>query len=159
MEVLNKKWSKLIKDCAKYYLGKQARLWSFEVKKKINRGNVRESFFQALSNSSWAHYGYLVAPRLDDPGGDTKHELEMLCTRHGIGFILLNVEFPEESKKLIPAKERTEIDWNMANRLAEENEDFETYLTKVDIFCDKPTKEVLKSTWLNINKQTYKPKS
>ncbi|MCC8418213.1 MAG: hypothetical protein LN590_01020 [Rickettsia endosymbiont of Glossina mortisans submortisans] len=29
MEVLNKKWSPLIKNCAKYYGGKQARLWSF----------------------------------------------------------------------------------------------------------------------------------
>ncbi len=37
MEVLNKKWSPLIKNCAKYYGGKQARLWSFEVKKKIKR--------------------------------------------------------------------------------------------------------------------------
>ncbi|ABV79654.1 hypothetical protein A1I_06690 [Rickettsia bellii OSU 85-389] len=125
MEVLNKNWSPLIKDCAKYYTGKQARLWSFEVKREINRSNVRESFFQALSNSSWAHYGYLVAPILDETKADTKNELEMLCTRHGIGFILLNVDFPEDSKKLIPARERSEIDWNMANRLAEENKNFE----------------------------------
>ncbi len=33
-------------------------------KKIINRSNLRESFFQALSNSSWAHYGYLVAADL-----------------------------------------------------------------------------------------------
>ncbi|MFV9867318.1 hypothetical protein [Rickettsia conorii] len=33
MEVINEKWSSLIKDCAKYYAGKQARLWSFEAKK------------------------------------------------------------------------------------------------------------------------------
>ncbi|CEO18059.1 hypothetical protein RMONA_08575 [Rickettsia monacensis] len=128
MEVLNKKWSLLIKDCAKYYGGKQARLWSFEVKKKISRSNVRESFFQALSNSSWAHYGYLVAPILDEIRSDTRHELEMLCIRHGIGFILINMEFPEDSEILILAREKSEIDWNMANRLAEENKDFENYL-------------------------------
>ncbi|BDU59707.1 hypothetical protein FLA4_01170 [Candidatus Rickettsia kotlanii] len=46
MEVLNEKWSSLIKDCAKYYTGKQARLWSFEAKKIINRSNLRESFFR-----------------------------------------------------------------------------------------------------------------
>ncbi|MFY9589461.1 hypothetical protein [Rickettsia endosymbiont of Halotydeus destructor] len=152
MEVLNKKWSKLIKDCAKYHGGKQARLWSFEVKKKISRSNVREFFFQALSNSSWAHYGYLAAPILDNPGDDTRHELEMLCTRHGIGFILINTIFPEDSKILIPARERFDIDWNMANRLADENKDFENYLNKVDMFCMKPEKNVLENTWSNINK-------
>ncbi|WP_209445217.1 hypothetical protein [Rickettsia fournieri] len=36
----------------------------FLSKKIINRSNLRESFFQALSNSSWAHYGYLVAADL-----------------------------------------------------------------------------------------------
>ncbi|MFP3012289.1 MAG: hypothetical protein ACEY3D_04935 [Rickettsia sp.] len=152
MEVLNKKWSPLIKNCAKYYGGKQARLWSFEVKKKIKRSNVRESFFQALSNSSWAHYGYLVAPILDEIRSDTRHELEMLCTRHGIGFILINMEFPEDSEILIPAKEKPEIDWNMANRLAEENKDFKNYLSKVDIFCEKPTEAVIESIWYNIDK-------
>lgn len=64
MEVLNEKWSLLIKDCAKYYAWKQTRLWSFEAKKIINRSNLRESFFQALSNSSCAHYGYVVAADL-----------------------------------------------------------------------------------------------
>lgn len=32
--------------------------------KIINRSNLRESFFQALSNSSCAHYGYVVAADL-----------------------------------------------------------------------------------------------
>ncbi|WP_245969170.1 hypothetical protein [Candidatus Rickettsia colombianensi] len=67
----------------------------------------------------------------------------MLCIRHGIGFILINMEFPENSEILIPAREKSEIDWNRANRLAEENKDFENYLNKVDMFCKKPTKEVV----------------
>ncbi len=56
MEVLNKKWSPLIKNCAKYYGGKQARLWSFEVKKKIKRSNVRESFFRLYQ----IHHGHIM---------------------------------------------------------------------------------------------------
>lgn len=150
MEVLNEKWGSLIKDCAKYYGGKQARLWSFEAKTEINRSNLRESFFQALSNSSWAHYGYLVAADLIENRPDTRHELEMLCTRHGIGFILVDMKNPEDSKISIPARERSEIDWNMANRLAEENTDFEDYLNNVDTFYKK--QKVTDSTWFNINK-------
>jgi hypothetical protein len=41
--------------------GQSVRLWSFEVKKELNSSNVRKSFFQAVSNSSWANEGYLVA--------------------------------------------------------------------------------------------------
>ena len=37
------------------------RLFSFELKKSLTKSNYREAFFQAVSNSSWAHEGYLVA--------------------------------------------------------------------------------------------------
>ena len=43
------------------YSDKRTKLWSFEAKLLINRSNVRECFFQAVSNSSWANFGYLVA--------------------------------------------------------------------------------------------------
>ena len=36
-------------------------LYSFELKKKIDRSNYREYFFQAVSNSSWANEGYFLA--------------------------------------------------------------------------------------------------
>ncbi|MCC8371061.1 MAG: hypothetical protein LN566_07055 [Rickettsia endosymbiont of Stiretrus anchorago] len=138
LEVLNQKWTLIIKECAKHSVGKQAKLWSFEVKTEITRSNLRESFFQALSNSSWAHFGYLVAADLiESKQNDTRHELEMLCARHDIGFILLDKKDPENSNILIPAKEKSEVDWNIANRLAEENKDFESYLNKFDTFYKK----------------------
>jgi hypothetical protein len=34
------------------------KLYSFEVKKRLSFSNLREAFFQAVSNSSWAHEGY-----------------------------------------------------------------------------------------------------
>ncbi len=37
------------------------KLYSFEIKKELSFSNLREAFFQAVSNSSWAHEGYLVA--------------------------------------------------------------------------------------------------
>ena len=52
---------------------RKVRLWSLEVKILINRSNVRETYYQAVSNSSWANLGYLVAAQID--GADTLHEL------------------------------------------------------------------------------------
>ena len=48
----------------------------------------------------------------------------MLAGLHGIGLIELDVESPADSQILIPARERSDVDWNAANRLAEENTDF-----------------------------------
>jgi hypothetical protein len=36
------------------------RLLSFEIKRELSFTNLRESFFQTVSNSSWANEGYLV---------------------------------------------------------------------------------------------------
>jgi len=107
-------------------------LWSFEVKQLINRSNVRECFFQAVSNSSWANFGYLVAAEVG--GQDTLKELRMLFAAHGIGFIKLEADNPADSQVLIPARERDEIDWGMVNRLAVENKDFLTYVKLVKQF-------------------------
>ena len=139
-EVLNKNWVREIKECVKVYSDKKTKLWSFEVKLKINRSNLREAFFQTVSNSSWANYGYLVASEIR---GDAMSELRILASLHGIGFIRLDVDDLSDSQILIPAKERAEIDWNTANRLAEENKDFEEYIQHIrqfyqtDIWKDK----------------------
>lgn len=37
------------------------KLFSFEMKKALSFDNLRECYFQAVSNSSWANEGYLVA--------------------------------------------------------------------------------------------------
>ena len=61
-------------------------------------------------------------------------ELRMLSSLHGIGMIHLNAENPAESQIIIPAKERNEIDWDTANRLAEENRDFLDYIKLIRHF-------------------------
>jgi hypothetical protein len=98
----------------------------------INRSNVRECFFQAVSNSSWANFGYLVAAEIE--GQDTLQELRMLFAAHGIGLVKLDVDNPSESQVLIPARERAEIDWDTVNRLATENRDFLDYVKLVKQF-------------------------
>ena len=111
---------------------RKVRLWSLEVKILINRSNVRETYYQAVSNSSWANLGYLVAAQID--GVDTLNELRILYGMHGIGLIKLNRENPTESEILIPARERTEIEWQMCSRLANENPDFRAFMRKVRQF-------------------------
>lgn len=142
MEDLTTDWEQKVKDCVQQYSDKKTKLWSFEVKLLINRSNVREAFFQAVSNSSWANYGYLVAPKL---ANDAIKELRILSALHGIGFILLNAENPAESQLLIPAKERAEVDWNTANRLVEENSDFKDFIEEITYFYQ--TGKIKLSDW------------
>jgi hypothetical protein len=132
MEDLGIEWHQEVRDCVNQYSDKRTKLWSFEAKLLINRSNVRECFFQAVSNSSWANFGYMVAAEIE--GQDTLKELRMLFSAHGIGLIKLDADNPTESQVLIPARERDEIDWDMANRLATENKDFLEYVKLVKQF-------------------------
>ncbi|MDM4772184.1 COG2958 family protein [Solimonas sp. SE-A11] len=132
MEDLGAEWHQEVRDCVNQYSDKRTKLWSFEAKLLINRSNVRECFFQAVSNSSWANFCYLVAAEIE--GQDTLKELRMLFAAHGIGVIKLDADNPAESQVLIPARERDEIDWDMANRLATENRDFLDYVKLVKQF-------------------------
>ena len=132
MQDLGADWHREVRDCVKQYSDKRTKLWSFEVKLLINRSNIRECFFQAVSNSSWSNFGYLVAAEVS--GQETLKELRMLFAAHGIGFIRLDVDNPADSQVLIPARERDAIDWDMANRLATENRDFLNYVKQVKQF-------------------------
>ncbi|MBO4329721.1 MAG: HrgA protein, partial [Rhodocyclaceae bacterium] len=121
MEDLSVDWRTEVRECASAYPDQRASVWSFEVKPRLNRSNVRMSFFQTLSNSSWANFAYLVAPEIRD---DAMKELRMLSAAHGIGLMRLDKENPYESEVLIPARKRDAVDWDMVNRLAVENGDF-----------------------------------
>ncbi|MDN6516194.1 MAG: hypothetical protein L0K50_09655, partial [Lacticaseibacillus paracasei] len=111
LQPLDKGWHSVVQNCVRHSEGRLTRLWSFEVKRQLNRSNVRESFFQAVSNSSWANFGYLVATEInEDKQRGVEKELQMLCALHGIGVILLNPQDPSNSQTLIPARERASID-------------------------------------------------
>ncbi len=111
---------------------KMIRLWSFEVKVLINRSNARETYFQAVSNSSWANLGYLVAADIE--GANTLTELRILYAMHGIGLIKLDAANPAESQILIPARERSDLEWAMCSRLANVNKDFRAFMKRVRQF-------------------------
>ena len=131
MEDLSSDWHRDIRDCVAEAGERKVRLWSVEVKKSIPRSEVRKYFFQAVSNSSWANLGYLVTVNIDE---DALSELRILSELHGIGLIRLDPDNPPESEIVLPARERAEVDWATANRIAEENEDFRNYIKLVHRF-------------------------
>ena len=108
------------------------RLFSFEIKKALNKGNYRESYFQAVSNSSWAHEGYLVAAEIlqDD---EFLSELERLASSFGIGIIHLDPKDIDGSTILYPARQKVTLDWETINKLCEQNCDFEKFIEDVKI--------------------------
>ena len=108
------------------------RLYSFEMKKALTRSNYRESFFQTVSNSSWAHHGYLVAVDIlqDD---EFLAELERLASSFGIGIIQLDPTDIDASRVLYPARLRESLDWETMNKLCKQNQDFDKFLQDVKI--------------------------
>lgn len=146
LEPLDKEWDNVVQNCVRHSEGRLTRLWSFEVKKQLNRSNVRECFFQAVSNSSWAHFGYLVATEInEDKQRSVERELQMLCALHGIGVLLLDSHDFSNSQTLIPARERTSVDWQSVNRLVEENRDFKDFIELVGEYHQ--TGKIHKTLW------------
>lgn len=115
------------------------KIYSFEIKRVINPKNLKECYFQAVSNSSWANYGYLVAweIKLDERA---KMEAERLNESFGIGMI----ELKNDNNKAIifEAKER-ELDIRTFNMLVGINTNFREFIRNIcgDIKTFLETKE------------------
>jgi hypothetical protein len=103
-------------------------LYSFELKREINSDRqLKEAFFQAVSNSSWANYGYLAffsfAPWLEE-------EMARLNDSFGIGFIHINANAPR-SKYILTAKRKDELDFKTIEKLCVNNDYFKKFISKV----------------------------
>jgi hypothetical protein len=106
---------------------KVMQFYSFELKLKIDKSNITECYFQAVSNSSWANIGYLVVGDLDtDP--IFLSNLERLNNGYGIGVIKLNLDKPSKSEIIVSAREREIVDINFMNFLSEINSDFYDFI-------------------------------
>lgn len=123
------------------------RLFSFEVKKEITKSNYRESFFQAVSNSSWAHEGYLITARIKEDDY-LLSELQRLSMSFGIGIIHLDLEDLDASSILFPAKIKNQLDWETMNKLSELNQYFAKFLK--DIKIDFDSKRIHKNEYDDI---------
>ena len=120
------------------------KLFSFELKRELSLTNIREAFFQAVSNSSWANEGYLVAAEIDTDE-DFNYELKRLSSAFGIGVIRLDIEDPDSTEIILPALSRDVIDWETLNKLASINPDFRDFLKRIKI--DITSREVRKEMY------------
>ncbi|GAA7115965.1 HrgA protein [Helicobacter pylori] len=110
------------------------KLFSFELKKELSFSNLKESYFQAVSNSTWANEGYLVV--FEEIKDKVLGELRRLNQSFGIGVIKLESEI-SNSKILLPAKER-EIDIPTLNMLIEQSPgDFKPFMEKINKQIEK----------------------
>ncbi|MFC3847760.1 hypothetical protein ACFOPX_04330 [Helicobacter baculiformis] len=108
------------------------KLVSFELKRELKVGNCRQAYFQAISNSSWAHAGYLVAGTLDRDNQELMGLLKQLNQSFGIGVITLDIQSPTQNAILLNAKEKENLDYPTLDKLAERNNsDFATFLESV----------------------------
>ena len=101
--------------------------YSYELKRTIeNDHQLKEYFFQALSNSSWANYGYLVAFEISE---DVMEEMARLNRSFGIGIIKLS-PYSDDTAVLFPAR-KNELDYYTIDKLCRINPDFKSFITKV----------------------------
>ncbi|MCL2457044.1 MAG: HrgA protein, partial [Defluviitaleaceae bacterium] len=97
---------------------------------ELNFRNIRQCYFQALSNSSWANEGYLVVLKLEkDP--ELINEISRLNNAFGIGLILLDPENIEQSETVFTARLKDVLDWETLNRLVEDSPDFSEFVADI----------------------------
>lgn len=110
---------------------KSVRLYSFEMKREINTDyDLKEYFFQALSNSSWANKGYLVAYDINEDE-DLRREMERLNAAFGIGIIRLRAH-SNDTEILFEAREK-EIDYTTLDKLCKINPDVNEFIDKLNL--------------------------
>jgi hypothetical protein len=104
------------------------KLSSYEIKKEINSDSeLKKAFFQAVSNSSWANYGYLVAFEFSD---SLSEEIERLNQSFGIGVIELHAN-PYQSKVLFQPEYR-DLDFKTIDKLCKINKEFENFIEQTE---------------------------
>jgi len=104
------------------------KLSSYELKREINNdSDLKKAFFQAVSNSSWANFGYLVAFEISDSLND---ERARLSQSFGIGIIELKAN-PYQSKILYPSVFR-DLDFKTIDKLCKMNREFEKFIEQTE---------------------------
>ncbi len=104
------------------------KITSYEIKKEIKTDyDLKKSYFQTVSNSSWANFGYLVAFEINSSLMD---EMERLNQSFGIGIIELKAN-PYESKILFQAKYK-DLDFKTIDKLCKVNSDFDKFMIYIE---------------------------
>lgn len=100
-------------------------IYSYELKKKIESDyQLKQCYFQALSNSSWANYGYLVTFEINE---DLDEEMKRLNNAFGIGIILMQAN----DYKILYSARKKELEYNTIEKLCNLNPEFSTFIAKL----------------------------
>ncbi len=104
------------------------KMTSYKIVKEINTDyELKESFFQAVSNSSWANYGYLVAFEISS---NLYEEIHRLNQSFDIGVIELDAN-PYASRILYSSGYK-DLDFKTIDKLCKMNKDFEGFIEHVE---------------------------
>ena len=111
------------------------KLYSFELKKSINFDTLKQYYFQAVSNSSWANEGYLVV--LDDIDIEVLKELRRLNASFGIGVIQLRVseidsKFGVLDSEVVLQSSQRNLDIETLDMLVEDNPNFKKFIYDIN---------------------------
>ncbi len=110
------------------------KIYAFEMKKHLSVSSFREYYFQAVSNSSWANEGYLVALDIDESDEELMDLIKRLSFSFGIGVISLSSQNVDESVILARAKFKESLDYSVMNELSIKNPDFKKFLESIEEF-------------------------
>ncbi len=103
------------------------KLTSYEIKKEIKTDyELKRYYFQTVSNSSWANYGYLVVFEITN-SVELSEEMKRLNDSFGIGIIELKAN-PFESKVLFQSKLK-KLDFKTIDKLCKVNKDYENFIS------------------------------
>lgn len=104
------------------------KFFSFELKISLDFSNLKESYFQAVSNSSWANEGYLVV--FKDINDEILSELRRLNQIFGIGVIKL--ESDVLSSKILLSSRQKELDIQTLDMLLDKNPNFKHFIQDIN---------------------------
>ena len=111
---------------------KTFKLISYEIKREIQTDSeLKKSYFQAVSNSSWANYGYLV---LLDINSNLIDELQRLNESFGIGVIKLTKDI-YDSKILFEARYK-ELDFKTIDKLCNINTEYNDFISLIEKYLN-----------------------
>lgn len=119
----------------------ECKIYSFELKKSIDFDTLKQYYFQAVSNSSFANEGYLAV--LDSIDIEVLGELKRLNTSFGIGVIQLNIN-ALDSAVILPAKQR-DLDIETLDMLVVESPCFRDFINDINE-CIRAKKQNLNYT-------------
>ncbi|NCD11893.1 MAG: hypothetical protein EOL93_05030 [Epsilonproteobacteria bacterium] len=121
---------------------------SYEIKKEINSDyELKKYYFQAVSNSTWANLGYLVAFDIND---SLKEEMERLNKSFGIGVIKLKAN-PFESQILFQSSYKN-LDYQTIDKLCHINEKYRKFIEQIEKILGADDKYV-NSSLLELEKE------